>query len=132
MTLTEEQMIERLRAVYDALNRGDRDAVMDWAHPEIVLVRAGGQPDVKGMDAVRAWLEPDAFESQTFDPLEFQVQDNRALVRVRGAMRGAGSGIEMEIESWGVWTFDDDGQITRSEFYLHHEEADARRAFEAD
>lgn len=41
--------------------------------------------------------------------------------------RGAGGRIELEIESWGVWTFED-GLATRIEVYLDHEEAKARQA----
>ena len=42
--------------------------------------------------------------------------------------RGAGSGIEMEIETWGVWTFDEAGLAIRIEAYLDHEAAKAREA----
>jgi hypothetical protein len=41
---------------------------------------------------------------------------------------GAGSGIEMSVDSWGVFTFDDAGKITRVQLFLQHEEAEARRA----
>jgi hypothetical protein len=38
----------------------------------------------------------------------------------------------MEIDSWAVWTFDEDRRITRIETYLDHEEAEARRAFHGE
>jgi hypothetical protein len=73
-------------------------------------------------------MEPDAFEKQVVDPVDFSVEGPRVLVRQHGRVRGAGSGIEMEIESWAVWTFDDQGLAKRLEFYLHHEETAARKA----
>jgi hypothetical protein len=42
--------------------------------------------------------------------------------------RGASSGIELELVSWSVWTFDDDGLMTRIEIYLDREADRAREA----
>jgi hypothetical protein len=33
--------------------------------------------------------------------------------RKRTIARGAGSGIEMEVESLTIWTFNDEGKVTR-------------------
>jgi ketosteroid isomerase-like protein len=133
MALTEEQMIERLRHIYDSFNRGEFDTVMTIAHPDIVMVRAGGQPVLRGAEALRAWMEPDAFESQVLEPAEeFRVTGNKVLTHVRGTIRGAGSGIEMEAEAWAVWTFDDQGKVVRIQTFLAHEEAEAVSALEAD
>lgn len=76
-------------------------------------------------------MEPDAFESQILEPLFFQAADEKVLVHVNGRLRGAGSGIEMEVRSWAVWSFDEDERVTRIEVFLDHEEAAARRAFRA-
>jgi ketosteroid isomerase-like protein len=130
--LTEEQMIERLRRSYELFNRGDFNVLIEVADPEIVLVRAGGQPELRGAEALRAWLEPNAFESQVLEPTEFRVAGNRVLMRVEGTMRGAGSGIEMNAEAWSIWTFGDDDKVTRIENFLAHEEAEAVTAFAAD
>jgi ketosteroid isomerase-like protein len=128
MALTEEQMIEALQRQNDALNRGDFDAAIELADPEIVLVRAGGLPELRGTEAVRAWLEPDAFESQKYELLSFEAHENRMLTRSLTKARGAGSGIEMEIEALSVWTFSDTGKVTRMETFLTSEEDEARRA----
>ena len=132
MALTAEQMIERLRRNFELFNRGDFDVLIEVADPDIVLVRAGGQPELRGPEALRAWLEPDAFESQVLEPTEFRVAGNRVLMHVEAAMRGAGSGIEMKGEAWSIWTFGDDGKVTRIENFLAHEEAKAVTAFAAD
>ena len=127
MALTEEQLIQLLRRNRDALNRGDFDAAIQLAHPEIVFVRPGGLPELRGREAVRAWMEPDAFESQEIELLGHEVDGSRVLTRQLTTARGAGSGIEMEIESLVVWTFDGDGLVCRVEaFTLQQEEAALR------
>ena len=128
MSLPAEQLIERLRENAEAINRGDFDIAIRLADPDIVLVRPGGLPDLRGTDAVRAWMEPDAFESQRYELRGFEVEGNRVLTRQRIIARGAGSGIEMEIESLSVWTFSDEGKVTRVEAFTEHEKDAARRA----
>ncbi len=128
---TEKELVERLREAYAAFNRGDFDAAMEFAHPDIVFVRAAGQSDLEGADAIRAWMEPDAFESQVIEPEEFEVAGSRVLVRQHATALGSGSGIEIEVDAWSLWTFDGEGRATRVEFYLHHQEDEARRALRA-
>jgi ketosteroid isomerase-like protein len=129
MTLSHEALIERLRRGYEAFNRGDYEAAMEWVHPDVVYVSPTAITDVRGAEAFRAWMEPDAFDSQESELGEIEIEGNRALVQQKTRARGTGSGIEMEVEGWSVWTFDDDGRVTRIETYLQHEEDEARRAF---
>ena len=69
------------------------------------------------------------FAEQLIDPLDFiDAGDRKVIGKQHIKARGAGSGIELEITSWSVWTFDDDGLITRVEIFLPHEEAKAREA----
>jgi ketosteroid isomerase-like protein len=131
MALTEEQMVEALRENNEALNRGDFDAAIKLAAPDIVYVRPGGLPELRGVEAIRAWMEPDAFESQETELLAFETASQRVFTRQLTRARGAGSGIEMEIESVAVWTFNDDGRLIRVETYTLEEEDEARRAFRA-
>ena len=42
--------------------------------------------------------------------------------------RGAGSGIDLDMEMWTVWTFDDDLLVTRVESFLPHQESEALEA----
>jgi limonene-1,2-epoxide hydrolase len=128
VSVTEEQMIARVKATFEAFNRRDFKTATENAHPDIVFLRPGGQSELRGIEALRAWMEPDAFESQILHPELLEAAGNRVLVRQHAVARGAGSGIEVEIDSWGVWTFDEDGLVTRVEVYLHHQEAEARRA----
>ena len=128
MGLTEEQLIERLQRNRDALNRGDFDTAIQLAHPEIVFVRPGGLPELRGREAIRAWMEPDAFETQELELLGHEVEGSRVLTHQRTTARGAGSGIEMEIESFVVWTFDADGLVRRVEAFTLQEQEAALRA----
>ena len=121
-------MIERVRETYEAFNRGDFDAAIAFAHPEVVYVRPGDLHQLVGAAALREWMEPSAFEAQTIELLDAEAAGNRVLVRQLTRARGSGSGIEMEIESWTVYTFDDQGLVTRLETFFLHEEAEARRA----
>jgi ketosteroid isomerase-like protein len=128
MSDRDEEIIARLRRAYEALNRGDFDAAIEFAHPEAELVPPGGQAPLRGAEAVRAWMEPDAFASQDIEPLDFRVEGNKVLVRVHSRVRGAASGIELEVDLWVVWTLNDDGLVTRVENYLDHEKAEALEA----
>jgi hypothetical protein len=62
-------------------------------------------------------------------PLDWLVgEGGKVLSRQHIKARGAGSGIELEIKSFTVFSFDGDGLITRAESFLPHEEAQARAA----
>jgi ketosteroid isomerase-like protein len=124
----DQEIIDTLRGGYEAFSRSDFDAATEMAHPDIEFHPPGGQSVLKGADALRAWMEPDAFDEQEIEPLDYQVHGNKILVHQRIRARGAGSGIEMDIEAWAVWTFGDDGLMTRVEAFLSHEEAAALKA----
>ena len=126
--MTDEEMIAALRRFLDAFNRGDFEAVVQLAHPDIELARPGGQSSVKGAAALREWMEPDAFEEQRVEPLDFRVKGDKVLVREHVTGRGAGSGIEVDVVGWFVWTLDDHGLVKETQVFLPHEEAEALEA----
>jgi ketosteroid isomerase-like protein len=120
--------VESLRKAYEAFSRGDFDAAIELAHPEIEFDRVGGQSRIRGAKAFRAWMEPDAIEDARLEPLEFRINGDKVLVRQVLRGRGAGSGIELENEAWAVWTFDEDGLATRVEGFGRHEASEALEA----
>src|SRR5262245_22540331 len=128
MSQREARMTAQLREAYDAYNRGEFDAIMEWIHPDVELCPAGGQPAIRGAESYRAWLAPDAFEYQLLEVLEMRVSGDKLLVHQRSTAKGAGSGIEMEFLSWSVFTIDEDERTTRVQIFLEHEEADALEA----
>ena len=101
---------------------------MEMAHPEIEFVSPMSQSRLRGADALRAWMEPDAFEEQQIQPREIRIQGNKVLIRVHARARGAGSGVELDVDMWSVWTLDDDGLVTRIESFLVHQENEALEA----
>jgi SnoaL-like domain len=121
--------IERAKRLLEAVGCVDYDAAMELVHPQIELVPPGAQAPRKGAGRFRQWLEPDAFAEQVIQPLDFVAgEEGRVLSKQHIKARGSGSGIELEIESFTVWSFDEDGLVTRVEIYLPHEEARARAA----
>ncbi len=123
-----DEGVANVRRSYEALSRGDFDAAVEIAHPDIEFVSPNGLTKLRGADKLRAWMEPDAFESASYEPLEFTVKDNSVLVRQRVRGRGAESGIELDIVSWAVWTLNEDGQAIRVIAFLDTQEAAARKA----
>jgi hypothetical protein len=128
MSDADQEIIRRLSRAYDAFNRTDFDAAVEIADPEIEFVSPAGQSSLRGTDALRAWMEPDAMEEQRIEPREFRINGNRVLVDQHTWARGAGSGIELEIDSWAVWTLNEDGLVTRVESFLGHEKDQALEA----
>jgi ketosteroid isomerase-like protein len=87
----DQEIIASVHRTYEAFSRGDFEAAMEIAHPEIEFVSR-----LRGADALRAWMEPDAFEEQQIQPREIRIQGNKVLVRQHARVRGAGSGIELD------------------------------------
>ena len=126
--MSEEKMIAVLRRLHEAFNRRDFETVVQLVHPDFELVRAGGQSSIKGVAALREWMEPDAIEEQHFEPLDFSVKGDKVLVRVHVTGRGAGSGIEFDVVTYAVYTLDDHGLVKEAQAFLPHEEAEALEA----
>jgi ketosteroid isomerase-like protein len=124
-----QENVEIVRRFLEALNSEDFSSALALAHPEIEFVPPGGQPPYRGAESVRRWMEPDAFPGQVVQLMEsVVVADGTILARQHVTARGASSGIELDVNSWSVWTFDEDGLITRIEIYLDREEDKAREA----
>jgi ketosteroid isomerase-like protein len=123
--------VEVVRRWLEALSSEDFDAALALVHRDIVLVPPGDQPSYRGAESLRRWMEPDAFPGQVVKPLETVVATDRTILcKQHVTARGRASGIELDVISWSVWTFDEDGLITRIEIYLDHEEDKARKAAE--
>jgi len=128
MPKRDAEVVAEVRRALDAYSRRDFDAAMQNVHPEIELVLAGDQEMLKGATRFRAWMEPDAFESQVVAPLDVRVVGGKVLIRARTHIKGAGSGFEADFLGWAVWTYDEAGLATRIEIYLDHQKAAALEA----
>lgn len=128
MSDRDEETVARLRRFYESFNRNDFDAATEIAHPEIEFLRPLGQPPLIGADALRAWMQPDAFDEQELEALDFRINGTKVLVRSHARGRGAESGIEVDVDFWAVWHLDENGLATRLAFYLEDQEAEALKA----
>src|SRR3954469_18823796 len=101
--ITEEDLA-RMRRGFELYNQGDYDGLRDLISPDVVMERVGDQEPVRGWEAFRAFQDPDAFEWQHLEPLEWSVNGEKVLVRLRIHAKGAGSGVELDTPGWMVWT----------------------------
>jgi ketosteroid isomerase-like protein len=124
-----QERIDRLRAGYAALNRGETGDQVDLLAPDFELHQASSIVDTAGVfqgargirDVMRELEE--SFEELSFEPEEFIEAPNGevvVLVRVRG--RGRGSGVVIDNRIAHVWTFRDD-KATRNVVYEEQAEA---------
>jgi ketosteroid isomerase-like protein len=127
--MTDEKMIAALRRFLDAFNRGDVEAVVQLVHPDVELVRTGGMSSLKGVAARRRAARMDgAGRLRGPAPLDLRVKGDKVLVRGHATGRGAGSGIEIDVVTYSVWTLDDHGLVNEIQGFLPHEEAEALEA----
>jgi ketosteroid isomerase-like protein len=118
--------VETARRWLAAISRQDFDAAIALVHPEVVVVPPADQPPYVGVDSVRGWLEPEAFSRIDIELLEtLTVSERTMIARHRVRSLGRSTGIEVDVVSWSVWGFDEDGLITRVEIYLDRERAKA-------
>jgi ketosteroid isomerase-like protein len=124
-----EQNVEVVRRWFEAINSEDFDAALALVNRDIVFVPPGDQAPYRGTESLRRWMEPDAFPGQVVEPVETTVATDRTiLAKQHVTARGRTSGIELDVTSWSVWSFDEDGLVERIEIYLDHEEEKAREA----
>jgi ketosteroid isomerase-like protein len=113
-----EENVATVRAIWDAVNRGDLDEAFQYAPDDFVADWSGSEaPEsgiYRGRDAVKArfertrevWSEIDYFETEMIDAGD-------QVVRVGGVRaRGSGSGAEVEAQGAQVWTFRDGRPIS--------------------
>lgn len=119
------EVADRIRAAYGAFNRGDVDAVLDLLHPDVEWVPPPSSLEphpLRGRDAVREYLSPNFFESQTAEPFETIEVGDRVLVAARVRARGRGSGIELDQTAYHLFVIED-GRAVRFEAHVDRDEA---------
>jgi len=123
-----ESNLVRVRAAYDAFNRGDVEAALAHLHDDVEWHMSGeivGTEDsYHGHDGVRRWwlefMEP--FEALAIEPEEIvEFDDARVLVRVRLRARGR-QGIEVDLPVSHLYEFRD-GKVARVQAFRDHDEA---------
>jgi uncharacterized protein len=119
--------LETLRAVYEAVSRGDWDAVFRNARPDFEL-RPPDQSPVAGTyggpEQVRRFVAElwAAFAEVTAQPEQFLELDDRILVFVHLQLRPNDSEAKVEMRIAHLWTMRD-GKIARCEVLTEREHA---------
>ena len=124
--------LDRLRKMYDRLQRRDLDGAVGCFHADVELRPAiqvpdapGGVPGlIRGAAAVRRFWENgiDSFDEFAVEPLEIRrLADGRILMVERWRMRSR-HGIELDHELTDVYSFRD-GLIARVEGFQDRSEA---------
>ena len=129
MPLDPVEIEARLRRGYAAFSEGDFDEAVTLVSDDFEFARTGVESPLRGPDAFRQWMEPDAFEIMQIAILEVRVAGEKALIEQRTRARGAGSGMELNLRTWGVWTMGEDGRAVRAEVFLEHERDAALQAW---
>jgi hypothetical protein len=119
--------IERMKVGFERFNAEDWDGLREFVSPDVVIERVGEMPPIHGWEGLRQMLEPDAFAWQRLYPLSWEINGDKALLRVRIHSQGAASGLELDLEGWQVWTVHD-GLVVRMQNFQLGEEAEARAA----
>ena len=119
--------VEIVRALVNATNRGDMDAVFKDAAPDVEydLSRAVGpqQGLFRGLDEARRVAEEfsDAWESLHYEIEEFIEADAHVVTPFTNHLRGRDG---IEVQARAVWVFTiDDGTITHVALYQERQEA---------
>ena len=123
-----QENVETLRRAYEAFNRGDLDATVADAHPDVEYISSAaipGQVDVaRGSEAYKrliSWLS-DAFEDARLERNEFIDAGDRVLGGFTLSGRGKQSGVETSLTMWQVWTLKD-GMFVHGQGFTAREEA---------
>lgn len=117
----------RIRQGIEAFNEHDVERVLSFVSDDVEWKRVDGLPDegglLHGKAAVREFLRPEVFETQSLEPLEILEEGDTVVVRARFTARGAGSGIELAVESYIVYRIRD-GLAWRVENWRAREDAE--------
>jgi ketosteroid isomerase-like protein len=127
-----QENVEILRQGYEALGRGDVDAVLEICDPDVECELPEGGINtgtLRGHQALRDFLEGyiDAFESFRMEPEQFLEADDQVVVVLRVIGRGRGSGLEVDVRPAHLWTMDG-GRAVRLQAFPEREHGAALEA----
>jgi ketosteroid isomerase-like protein len=126
MTTTEDKLAV-VQAAFDAYLRGDNPGMLALADPEIVVTQFPEQVDVRpyhGHDGVRQMMADwiDTWDDYSIEVLDLREVGERVVASLRQRGRGKGSGIEMEADTWFVWSVRG-GKVVRWQMFSSEREA---------
>ena len=113
--------IENLKAGFDAYNDGDYEGMLELWDEDVELVRLGGGEPLRGKDAIRSWLVPEAID-QRGEPIEFRDYGGRVLAICDWQTHGRGSGVNVDSRLYLLFTMRA-GKVARVENFGGEQEA---------
>jgi uncharacterized protein len=123
-----QENVDKLRAAFDAFNRGDLDGLVADLGPDFEYIPTGGLPDTdesyRGPDEFKrfmGWLA-DEFDDAQMDAHEFIDAGDQVVASVTNRGRGKASGVETTWNVWLVWTIRE-GKAVRGQAFMRREEA---------
>jgi ketosteroid isomerase-like protein len=116
-----------VRTWTDAFNRRDFDSVIETLDPDVELHEwpaAPGARTYRGPDGIRkaldSWFE--AWEWMQVEIEDLVEADDRVLLTAHQRAKGRGSAVEVEIDSYNVYTFRD-GKVIRIQLFTDRDPA---------
>jgi ketosteroid isomerase-like protein len=125
-----QQDVNLARRGYEALARGDMEAVLELIDPDVEVEVHTGRPDLPETETLRGhdgFLEnlrllDEVFEDVVVTPEEFIEVGEELVVPIYTAGRGRASGIRVENRVTHIWTIRA-GKATRFQVFSTKEEA---------
>jgi ketosteroid isomerase-like protein len=122
-----EENVEMVRSIYEALNRGDLDAVFRDMAPDFELTTPPGGPNsgtYRGREKCEGYLRDllTPFEAWAVQPEEFFETGDQVVVVYKVRARPKGSSAEIEIRNGALWTIQDSKRVSMR-FFSKPEEA---------
>src|SRR2546430_1178379 len=103
-----QENVEVVRAVFEAWNAGDMDALREFYDPAIIVRYAegwleGSEPTVGREAVMRVWEQlRETWDADTVEPISFIDGGDRVVVRM--VWRGVGHGPDLNMEVTQVYT----------------------------
>ena len=123
-----EKNVDKIRAGFDAFNRGDFEGMVADLSPDFEYIPSGLLPDTedsyRGRDEFKrfmGWLV-DQFDDARVEAHEFIDADDKVFLSMTNRGRGKASGVETSWTFWFVWTFRD-GKAVRGQTFLSRADA---------
>jgi ketosteroid isomerase-like protein len=113
---------ELIGAGIAAFNEGDFDRFAEMFAVDAEVQRAGAFGTLRGREAIRAWIDPDAVEFRGITVTALQRSGDHVLASCDVRIRGIGSGAEVANTMYLVLTFRDD-LVRRMAIYFEKSEA---------
>ena len=115
-----QENVEIVRAIYEAMNRGDWDAAFRDADPDFKLVTQRG-PNAgthRGRPTVQAFLQDyrAAFDTWVVEPEQFLEAGDQVVAIVKPRVRPKGTSTEFAVRNGHIWTIRDGVVVSMHSF----------------